>query len=161
MSGVSEARQSRSQRIDHVAAGLAACLPALNRSVERGIAARLPYPKPPERQLALLRYVAENDGATVHKAACALQMQPNNVSALVTRLTEAGMLERRQDDTDKRVAHLRVTAEARRRIAEAEDVATRQLASTLRTLTDGELEALGSALGALAGLAQRLRDRSV
>ncbi|MFC8434212.1 MarR family winged helix-turn-helix transcriptional regulator [Streptomyces sp. NPDC057253] len=161
MSGASTAHQSRSQRIDHVAAGLAACLPALNRSVERGIAARLPYPKPPERQLALLRYVAENDDATVHEAASALLMKPNNVSALVTGLTDAGMLERHQDDTDKRVAHLRVTAEARRRITEAEDVAIGQLASALRTLTDGETEALGSALGALASLAQRLRDHSV
>jgi DNA-binding MarR family transcriptional regulator len=159
VSRISEARQSRS--IDHVAAGLAACLPALNRYVERGIAGQLPYPKPPERQLALLRYVAEHDGATVHKAACALLMKPNNVSALVTRLTEAGLLERHQDDTDKRVVHLRVTAKARQRIGEAEDVAARQLASALRTLTEGDLGALGSALGALDALTRRLRDRAV
>lgn len=60
----SEAHQSQS--IDHVAAGLAACLPALNRYVERGVDGQLPYPKPPELQLALLRYVAEHDGSTVH-----------------------------------------------------------------------------------------------
>ncbi|GAA4013089.1 MarR family winged helix-turn-helix transcriptional regulator [Streptomyces plumbiresistens] len=159
MTGISEARQSQS--IDHVAAGLVACLPALNRCIERGVAVQLPYPKPPEGQLALLRYVAEHDGVTVHKAARALLMKPNNVSAQVTRLTEAGLLERHQDDTDKRVAHLRVTAKARQRIGEAEEIAEQQLASALRTLTEGDLGALGSALGALVALTGRLRDRAV
>ncbi|WP_416983819.1 MarR family winged helix-turn-helix transcriptional regulator [Streptomyces sp. T028] len=62
--------------------------------------------------------MADNDNATVHEASCALLMRPNNVSALVARLTDAGMFERQQNDTDKRVAHVRVTAEGRRRIAE-------------------------------------------
>ncbi|CAM5744187.1 hypothetical protein SALBM311S_08490 [Streptomyces alboniger] len=82
-------------------------------------------------------------------------MKPNNVSALVTRLTEAGFPERHQDDTDKRVARLRVTAKARQHIGEAEDVAARQLKSALRTLTEGDLGALRSALGALEALTTR------
>ncbi|WP_328351470.1 MarR family transcriptional regulator [Streptomyces sp. NBC_00457] len=158
MTGTSEARPS--QGVDHVAAGLVACLPALNRYIKQSIDRRLPYPKLPERQLALLQYVAEHDGATVHEAADALRMMPNNVSALVTRLTDAGLLERRQDDTDKRVAHLCVTATARQRIGEVENIAAAQLASALRTLTDGDRDALGSALGALEALARRLRDHS-
>ncbi len=158
MTGISEARPS--QGVDHVAAGLVACLPALNRYVKQSIDRRLPYPNLPERQLALLQYVAEHDGATVHKAADALRMMPNNVSALVTRLTDAGLLERHRDNADKRVAHLRVTAEARQRIRQAEDVAARQLAAALRTLTDGDRDALGSALGALEALTRRLREHS-
>jgi DNA-binding MarR family transcriptional regulator len=158
VTGISEAQLS--QGVDHVAAGLAACLPALNRHVKQGIDRQLPYPKLPERQLALLQYVAEHDGATVHEAAEALRMVPNNVSALVTRLTEAGLLERHQDDTDKRVAHLCVTAMARQRIGEVQDIAAAQLASALRTLTDGDRDALGSALGALEALTRRLRDHS-
>nr|WP_063733042.1 MarR family transcriptional regulator [Streptomyces sp. RTd22] len=149
-----------SQGVDHVAVGLVACLPALNRYVKQSIDRQLPYPKLPERQLALLQYVAEHDGATVHKAADALRMMPNNVSALVTRLTEAGLLERHQDDTDKRVAHLCVTAVARQRIREVENFAATQLASALRTLTDGDRGALGSALGALEALTRHLRDHS-
>ncbi|MEH0580373.1 hypothetical protein QBA54_39370 [Streptomyces sp. B21-108] len=69
-------------------------------------------------------------------------------------------MERHQDDTDKRVAHLRVTAKARQRIRQAEDVAARQLVAALRTLTDGDRDALGSALGALEALTRRLRDHS-
>ncbi|MFJ3802549.1 MarR family winged helix-turn-helix transcriptional regulator [Streptomyces sp. NPDC090088] len=159
MSDISETRQSRST--ERVAQGLAAYVPALSRSIERYLDSRLPYPRPPERQLALLRYVAEHDGATVHEAADALVMKPNNVSALVTRLTEAGLLERHQDETDKRVAHLHVTAKACQRISEADTVATHRLSSALRTLTDGDLDALGSALGALRALAERLHDHDV
>lgn len=158
MTGISEAHTS--QGVDHVAAGLVACLPALNRYVKQSVDRHLPYPKLPERQLALLQYVAEHDGATVHKAAGALGMMPNNVSALVTRLTEAGLLERHQDDTDKRVAHLCVTAKARQRISEVEGFAAAQIAAALRTLTDGDCGALGSALGALEALTRRLRDHS-
>jgi DNA-binding MarR family transcriptional regulator len=158
VTGISEARPS--QGVDHVAAGLVACLPVLNRHIKQSIDRQPPHPRLPERQLALLQYVAAHDGTTVHKAADVLRMMPNNVSTLVTRLTEAGLLERHQDDTDKRVARLFVTAEARQRIGEAESVATRDLASALRTLTDGDLDALGSALGALEALARRLADHS-
>ena len=158
MTGISEAPAS--QGVDQVAAGLVACLPTLNRYVKQSIDRRLPHLSLPERQLALLQYVAEHANATVHEAAEALRMMPNNVSALVTRLTDAGLLERHQDDADRRVAHLRVTAKARQRIAQAEDVAARQLAAALRTLTDGDRDALGSALGALEALTRRLRDHS-
>ncbi|MBA2951377.1 MarR family winged helix-turn-helix transcriptional regulator [Streptomyces himalayensis] len=158
MTGISEAHMS--QGADHVAAGLVACLPVLNRYLKQSIDGHLPYRKLPERQLALLQYVAEHDGATVHKAAEALRMMPNNVSALVTRLTDAGLLERHQDDTDKRVAHLCVTAKARQRLSEVENIAAAQFAAALRTLTDGDRDALGSALGALEALTRRLRDHS-
>jgi len=153
---VSAAHQSQS--IDRVATGLAESLPALIRSMERGYADRLPFPKLPERQLELLKYVAEHDGVTVQKAADALRMMPNNVSALVTRLTEAGLLERHQDDTDKRIAHLCVTVTARQRLAAVKSVAAGQLASALHTLSDGHLAALGSALSALDALSRQLRD---
>ncbi|MEG8277240.1 MarR family winged helix-turn-helix transcriptional regulator [Streptomyces sp. AHA2] len=158
MTGTSGARTS--QGLDQVAAGLVACLPALNRHLERSIDGRLPFPRLPERQLHLLRYVAEHEDVTVQRAAAALRMMPNNVSALVTRLTEAGLLERRQDGTDRRVAHLRVTPLARRRIDEVHKTAAAQLASALRTLTDGDLDALGSALGALGALTRHLREHS-
>ncbi|PWI14952.1 MarR family transcriptional regulator [Streptomyces sp. Act143] len=144
------------QDIDHVAAGLAACLPALHRALERRIDQDFPHPKPPETQLALLRQVAAHEGVTVREAADALLMKPNNVSALVTQMTEQGLLERRQDPADKRVAHLHLTPTSRQRLAEVDQLKGAHLARALRALTDGELDALGSALGALESLSGRL-----
>ncbi|GGY98616.1 MarR family winged helix-turn-helix transcriptional regulator [Streptomyces poonensis] len=147
------------QDIDHVAAGLVACLPVLTRALDRQVARGYEHPKPSEAQLALLRHVEENDGVTVRAAAEALLMKPNNVSALVTQLTEQGLLERRQDAADKRVAHLHLTPTARRQVADVERLMGSHLAGALRALTEGELDALGSALSALSALTQHLHAR--
>ncbi|CAL9572637.1 hypothetical protein SUDANB176_04872 [Streptomyces sp. enrichment culture] len=144
------------QRIARVAAELAACLPALHRALERRVGSEYPHPKPPEGQLALLRFVARHEGATVGEAAAALLMKPNNVSALVSQLTERGELERRQDGADKRIARLHLTASSRQRIAEVRALEERLLGQALRTVTDGEMDALGSALGALKALTEHL-----
>ncbi|MGX1274078.1 MarR family winged helix-turn-helix transcriptional regulator [Streptomyces phaeoluteigriseus] len=141
---------------DRVASELAACLPALHRALDRRVGSTYPHPKPPEGQLLLLRFVAQHEGATVREAADALLMKPNNVSALVSQMTERGMLERRQDSTDKRVAHLYPTATSRRRLAEVRDLETGYLSEALLSLTDGEMDALGSAIGALISLTRHL-----
>ncbi|MGX4687712.1 MarR family winged helix-turn-helix transcriptional regulator [Streptomyces sp. JNUCC 63] len=144
------------QRIDRVASELAACLPALHRALERRVATGYPHPKPPEGQLALLRFVAQREGATVREAAEALLMKPNNVSALVSQLTERGELERRQDGADKRIAHLHLTESSRQRIAEVRALEESYLGQAILSLTDGELDALGSAVGALKALTRHL-----
>ncbi|NYI04676.1 MarR family winged helix-turn-helix transcriptional regulator [Allostreptomyces psammosilenae] len=145
-----------SRDTDRVAAELVTVLPALNRALERRVRQDFPHPKPPEGQLALLRFVAQHEGATVREAAEALLMKPNNVSALVSQLIEAGLLERRRDAVDKRVAHLHPTATARQRLAEAQRLEVGHLSHALLALTDGERDALGSALGALVSLTRHL-----
>ncbi|CAM5591294.1 Winged helix-turn-helix transcriptional regulator OS=Streptomyces tendae OX=1932 GN=GUR47_29525 PE=4 SV=1 [Streptomyces tendae] len=136
--------------------GLAACLPALHRALDRQVTARYPHPKPPEGQLALLRFVAQHEGATVREAAEALLMKPNNVSALVSQLTEQGDLERRRDSSDKRIAHLHLTATAGQRISEVRELETAFIRHALTSLTEGQQGALGSALDALDALARHL-----
>ncbi|MEU6377129.1 MarR family transcriptional regulator [Streptomyces sp. NPDC046909] len=145
------------QEIDRVAADLLLCLPALHRAMDRRISQDFSHPKPPEAQLALLWHVRAHEGVTVREAAEALMMKPNNVSALVSQLTQQGELERRQDATDKRVAHLCLTETARERIAQVEQLMSHHLVSALKALTDGERAALGAATGALESLSRHLR----
>ncbi|MFI0349369.1 MarR family winged helix-turn-helix transcriptional regulator [Actinomadura sp. 9N407] len=144
------------QDLDRAAAALVVSLPALNRALERHVHLEFPHPRLPEGQLALLFQVEEREGITVREAADALLMKPNNVSALVSQLTELGLLERRQDDADKRVAHLFPTAIARERLAEVRRLKAAHLVRALHALTDGEQAALGSAVSALASLTRRL-----
>ncbi|MFI6520607.1 MarR family winged helix-turn-helix transcriptional regulator [Spirillospora sp. NPDC050679] len=146
------------QDLDRVAAGLVAVLPALHRALDRRVSLDFAHPRLPEGQLALLLLAAEHDGITVREAAEALLMKPNNVSALVSQLTEQGLLERRRDAADKRVAHLHPTATARARMAEVQQIKSAHVGAALRALTDGEMDALGSALGALGSLAGHLRS---
>jgi DNA-binding MarR family transcriptional regulator len=146
------------QDLDHVAATLVACLPALSRALDRQASQDYVHPRPSEAQLALLRHVETHDGVTVRAAAEALLMKPNNVSALVTQLTAQGLLERRPDPADKRVAHLHLTPTARQRVTEVQHLMAGRLTRALHALTDGELDALGSALGALQSLNGHLHD---
>ncbi|MFD0312985.1 MarR family winged helix-turn-helix transcriptional regulator [Streptomyces flavalbus] len=143
--------------VARTASELAAVLPALHRALDRRVAGDYPHPKPPEGQLALLRFVQRHEGATVRQAAEALLMKPNNVSALVSQLTDQHLLERRQDSADKRVAHLYLTPTSRRRLAEVRELQVAHLSEALRSLTEGELDALGSVLGALTSLTRGLR----
>ncbi|MEW2290350.1 MarR family winged helix-turn-helix transcriptional regulator [Streptomyces sp. NPDC047841] len=144
--------------VDSVAPALADALPALHRALDRLVARDYALPKPPEGHLNLLRHVAEHEGATVREAADALLMKPNNVSALVSQLTEQGLLERRQDSADKRVVRLHPTAVARRRLGEVRALQVSHLTEALLSLTEGEMDALGSALGALQSLTRGLRS---
>ncbi|MEV2256571.1 MarR family transcriptional regulator [Streptomyces sp. NPDC050147] len=144
------------QDLDRVASALAASLPALNRALDRHVGRDFAQPKPSEAQLALLRLVAQEEGTTVREAAEALLMRPNNVSALVSQLTELGLLERRQDADDKRIAHLHLTSRAQRELAEVRRLEGEHLSRALQFLTQGERDALGSAVGALASLTRQL-----
>ncbi|WP_205614327.1 MarR family winged helix-turn-helix transcriptional regulator [Streptomyces dangxiongensis] len=142
--------------VDSVASALADALPALHRALDRLVARDYARPKPPEGPLNLLRFLAEHRGATVREAADALLMKPNNVSALVSQLTGQGLLERRQDSADRRVARLHLTPVARRRLGEVRALQVSHLTGALLSLTEGEMDALGSALGALNSLTHRL-----
>ncbi|WP_329325291.1 MarR family winged helix-turn-helix transcriptional regulator [[Kitasatospora] papulosa] len=144
--------------IDRVASALVASLPALHRGLERKVARDFPHPRLPDGQLALLFFVEEREGITVRESAEALVMKPNNVSALVSQLTGLGLLERRQDPADRRIAHLHPTPTARERLTAARALKEAHLARALHTLTEGQLDALGAALGALASLNVRLHS---
>lgn len=148
------------QDIRHIASAMTAVLPALHRALDRRLAQDIPYPKLPEGQLALLRLVGDREAITVRAAADELLMKPNNVSALVTQLAAQGLLERRQDPTDRRIAHLHLTPEARRRITAVGALMDGYVAEALSALTDGDLDAIGSALGALQGLARHIHAAS-
>ncbi|MFF5727089.1 MarR family winged helix-turn-helix transcriptional regulator [[Kitasatospora] papulosa] len=144
--------------IDRVASALVASLPALHRGLERKVAQDFPHPRLPDGQLALLFLVEEREGITVRESAEALVMKPNNVSVLVSRLTGLGLLERRQDPADRRIAHLHPTPTARERLTAARALKEAHMARALHTLTEGQLDALGAALGALASLDVRLHS---
>jgi DNA-binding MarR family transcriptional regulator len=76
----------------------------------------------PQRYLLLLMIKGAPDGgeqSTVTELAERLQLAQSTVTELVRRAEEAGLVERAQSAADARVAHLRVTAEGERRLADA------------------------------------------
>ena len=76
----------------------------------------------PQRYLLLLMIKGAPDGgeqSTVTELADRLQLAQSTVTELVRRAEEAGLVERAQSAADARVAHLRVTDEGERRLADA------------------------------------------
>jgi DNA-binding MarR family transcriptional regulator len=128
----------------------------LHRIIDRRMALDFTQPKPPESHLALLRLVAERPGTTVRQAADSLLMQPTHVSALVSQLVADGELVRQQDEQDRRVAHLFLTAQARARTEQAAVALGEIVAAGLDRLTAEQRDALIQALPALAALRDAL-----
>jgi DNA-binding MarR family transcriptional regulator len=76
----------------------------------------------PQRHLLLLMIKGAPDLSqqlTVTELADRLQLAQSTVTELVRRAEEAGLVEREQSANDARVAHLRLTEEGERRLAQA------------------------------------------
>jgi DNA-binding MarR family transcriptional regulator len=76
----------------------------------------------PQRYLLLLMIKGAPDGSeqsTVTELAERLQLAQSTVTELVGRAEETGLVERERSSDDGRIAHLRLTAEGERRLADA------------------------------------------
>jgi DNA-binding MarR family transcriptional regulator len=73
--------------------------------------------------------------------AAALHCDPSHVTAIVDRLEDRGLVERRVDPVDRRVKNVVVTA-AGRRLRSRLDARLAESAPVLEALTPGELETL-------------------
>jgi DNA-binding MarR family transcriptional regulator len=107
-------------------------------------------------QLELLRLVRRNPQISVARAAEELSLAPNTVSTLVGQLTEAGLLERRADSSDRRVARLDLAPEARKNVEGWLERRSEAVVRALGHLRDEERTALETAVPALLSLADEL-----
>ena len=97
-------------------------------------------------QLELARVVRRNPGISIAGAAEALRLAPNTVSTLVGELTSIGLVERRTDPSDRRVARLELSEDWKRKV----DV-----------WRDRRVTAVGDAVGRLPAAEQRRLERAV
>jgi DNA-binding MarR family transcriptional regulator len=108
------------------------------------------------RQVQLLRLLACRPGSSVRAAAEAVGMRPHNVSTLVTELVAAGLVDRRGDPRDRRVARLFLSEEARAQIEDADAGLHSAVVDALARLTDVDQGRIRTALPALHRLVSRL-----
>jgi len=76
----------------------------------------------PQRYLLLLMIKGAPDGSqqsTVTELSERLQLAQSTVTELVGRAEESGLVERERSSDDGRIAHLRLTAEGERRLADS------------------------------------------
>jgi DNA-binding MarR family transcriptional regulator len=104
-------------------------------------------------QLELVRLLRRQPGLCVAEAAQELHLAPNTVSTLVRELAAEGVVERRVDEADRRVARLDLVPEMRRKLERWRDERVLTLASAIDQLPRSDRRALLRALPLLDALA--------
>jgi DNA-binding MarR family transcriptional regulator len=110
------------------------------------------------RHVQVLRLLASEPGISVRVAAEALSMRPHNLSTLLTDLVGAGLVERRGDARDRRIARLYLTETARAEVDGVEQGLHAAVVGVLGRLTDVDQGRIRAALPALYRLLTGLAE---
>ncbi len=133
---------------------------ALRRQTRRHAGRPWPIDMLAGNQVELVRLVRRQPDISVAEAAADLGFAPNTVSTLVRQLTDMGLLKRDADPADRRVARLRLTAAATRRVARWRDRRTSLAARALDELSAEDRAALAAAVPVIVRLTAALAEAS-
>jgi DNA-binding MarR family transcriptional regulator len=106
--------------------------------------------------LELVRLVRRTPGVSVAQAAAELGLAANTVSTLVRRLSDDGLLVRRSDPADRRIARLELPRELARRAGAYRDRRLVALGAAIATLDADEQATIAAATALLARVADEL-----
>ena len=132
-------------------------LSAVRRAVRRQIARPVELSVLTGAQLELVRLLRREPGMSIADAAARLRVAPNTVSTLVGQLADAGVLERRVDESDRRVVRLTLNPSVRRRVDAWRDRRVDALAEAMPRLSADERARLDAAAPVLVRLADELQ----
>lgn len=93
-------------------------------------------------QMMLLFYLNERQPVTSKQIASDLHHSKSAVAQLLDGLERAGMIARRTDESDRRIAHISLTDSAAQRIAELEARRKAFFTEAAQGLTDDELQVM-------------------
>lgn len=110
-------------------------------------------------EVEVVRVVRRQPGISVAETAHELGVAPNTVSTLVRRLTEAGILQRRVGDRDRRVARLTLVAQVQERFDRSWDQAVDEVTSVVQGLSRRQQRQLMAVIPTLDALAGALEHR--
>ena len=97
-------------------------------------------------EFTILVLLLSNGSATPKQLALALGMPPPNVTVLVDRLVERGLVQRQRSDTDGRALNLRLTAKGTELAKRAQRISATMEGGLLSTLSTAERAMLGELL---------------
>ncbi|HZU71178.1 MAG TPA: MarR family winged helix-turn-helix transcriptional regulator [Acidimicrobiales bacterium] len=131
---------------------LSRTLSRLHRTLRRRVNQAMAGDGLSDAMVDLLRLALVRPGLRVGEAAAELSLAPNSVSTMVSRLVEAGLLERGTAVGDRRGAALAISPAGRSLLAARRDSRRASLAAGLGALEPDDQAAVAQALPALARL---------
>lgn len=111
-------------------------------------------------QLKSLFFISDHNGITPGKLAQALHVTPANVTGIIDRLVEQGLVTRRENPEDRRTLLLRTTDRGEAILAELRERRIAQLSSVLASLNEDELVLVAHGLALLAKAAERYSEEN-
>jgi DNA-binding MarR family transcriptional regulator len=109
-------------------------------------------------QLAVLATVERDGPITLGELAAVERVQPPTITAAVGRLEQRGLVQRRTDPDDRRVARVEITPEGRRLLEQSRSRKTAYLERRLAALSAHERVTLERAAGILERLVEQDDD---
>lgn len=134
---------------------------AFRRGVRRSTGPGSPFGTLTGAQAELVRLIRRQPGISVAQAAADLRVAANTVSTLVKQLAQAGLVVRDVDPTDRRVAKLDLTDEARDQLSSWRDKRAHAVSHALQELPQDHRDAIERALPAIARLTATLLDEEI
>lgn len=101
-------------------------------------------------EFSLLMLVASNEHVTPKRLSVAMNVPGPNLTLLLGRLEERGLLQRERSETDRRVQHLRLTSSGEALVQKLDTIIDRMEADLLSHLSPGERTLLFELLAKVA-----------
>jgi DNA-binding MarR family transcriptional regulator len=136
---------------------LLAALATVGRQVRRRAGRPAEFEQLTGAQLELIRLLRRRPGLSVAEAAAELHLAPNTVSTLVRKLGDAGMVRRRTQESDRRIARLELSSDMQQAVDAFRDRRLVALGEGVACLPPEHRRRLEDALPALDQLAEGLR----
>ena len=111
-------------------------------------------------QLKTLLYVSSKGGTNPGKLAIALNVTPANVTGIVDRLVEQGLLSRQETPEDRRTLTLRTTERGEAILSSLRERRSSTLRQALITMSEANLKSLIEGLSSLAESAKVIQNAS-
>ena len=153
-------RVGSSDAFVELGAAVGETLAAIRRTSRRAVRERLNEDPLPMAEVEVLVAVADTPGIRVADTARLLGLASNTVSTLVTRLVDAGLIERRVDPSDRRVAALHLTKAGRVRLKAWRTERARMMAEALAELSPADVERITASIEPLRHLSDTLHERA-
>jgi DNA-binding MarR family transcriptional regulator len=127
----------------------------LRRALRSSIRTEYPWESLPMAQIELLQTLAVAP-LRVGELAARQRLAPNTVSGLVSKLLDAGFVDRQADPGDRRTARIALTEAGYRQLEDWQRAHERRIAGALASLTPADRDAVMAALPGLEHLARAL-----
>jgi DNA-binding MarR family transcriptional regulator len=105
-------------------------------------------------QLRSLFFISSSGSSSPGRLAASLGVTPPNVTGIVDRLVEQGLVARRESEQDRRVLLLQTTDKGEAVLSDLRESRTNTMTDVLSRLHEAELQALVKGLGSLVKAAQ-------